>query len=71
VPKTFGSKRGKMAGLCTRLYNEELHNLYASLYIIRVIQSKRMRWEWHVAWDVVDEKFIQNFGQKTEALMGG
>jgi hypothetical protein len=27
-----------------RLHNEELHNLYASLNIIRVIRSRRMRW---------------------------
>jgi hypothetical protein len=31
------------------LHNEELHNLYSSPSIIRIIKSKRMRWEWHVA----------------------
>jgi len=30
-----------------RLHNEELHNLYA-LPIIRVINSRRMRWEGYV-----------------------
>jgi hypothetical protein len=29
--------------------NEELHNLYSSPSIIRIIKSKRMRWAKHVA----------------------
>jgi transcription termination factor 2 len=32
-----------------KLYNEELHNLYSSLNIIRMIKSRRMRWAGHVA----------------------
>jgi hypothetical protein len=32
---------------CRKLHNEELHNLYTSLNIIRVIKS-RMRWAEHV-----------------------
>jgi len=32
-----------------RLHNEELHNLYTSLNIIRVIKSRWMRWTGHVA----------------------
>jgi hypothetical protein len=32
-----------------RLHNEEFHNLYTSLNIIRVIKSMRMRWAGHVA----------------------
>jgi hypothetical protein len=31
------------------LHNEELHNLYSSPYIIRMIKSRRMRWAGHVA----------------------
>jgi hypothetical protein len=30
-------------------YNEELHNLYSSLSIIRMIKSRRMRWVGHIA----------------------
>jgi hypothetical protein len=45
----FGPKREKMAGGWRRLHNEELHNLYVSPTIIRVIKSRRMRWTWHVA----------------------
>jgi hypothetical protein len=32
-----------------KLYNEELHNLYSSPSIIRIIKSRRMRWGGHVA----------------------
>jgi hypothetical protein len=31
------------------LHNEKLHRLYPSPDIIRVIKSKRMRWEGHIA----------------------
>jgi hypothetical protein len=34
----------EVAGGWRRLHNEELHNLYASQNIIRVIKSRRMRW---------------------------
>jgi hypothetical protein len=37
-----------VAGGWTRLNNEELHNLYASSNIIRVIKSRRMGWVGHV-----------------------
>jgi hypothetical protein len=32
-----------------KLHNEELHNLYSSPVIIRIIRSRRMRWAGHVA----------------------
>jgi len=31
-----------------KLYNEELHGLYAAPNIVRVIKSKRTRWAGHV-----------------------
>jgi hypothetical protein len=31
------------------MHNEELHNIYSSPSIIRMIKSKRMRWAGHVA----------------------
>jgi hypothetical protein len=38
-----GPKREKGAGGWRRLHNEELHNLYASPYFIRVIKSRMTR----------------------------
>ena len=32
-----------------RLHNEELHSLYRSSNIVRVIKSRRLRWAGHVA----------------------
>jgi hypothetical protein len=32
-----------------KLHNEELHNLYCSPSVIRMIKSRRMRWVGHVA----------------------
>jgi hypothetical protein len=32
-----------------KLHNEELHDLYSSPSIIRIIKSRRMRWMGHVA----------------------
>jgi hypothetical protein len=47
--RIFGPKRDEMAGEWRRLHNEELVELYSSPNIIRVIKSKRMRWEKHIA----------------------
>jgi hypothetical protein len=42
VPRrTFGSKREEVAGGWRRLHNEELHNMYTSPSIIRVVESRR------------------------------
>jgi hypothetical protein len=32
-----------------KLHNEELHNLYSWPSMIRIIESRRMRWAGHVA----------------------
>jgi hypothetical protein len=32
-----------------KLHNEEHHNLYSSPSIIKIIKSRKMRWEGHVA----------------------
>jgi hypothetical protein len=36
-------------GSWRKLHNDELHNLYSSPNIVRVIKSRRMRWAGHVA----------------------
>jgi hypothetical protein len=47
--KIFGSKKNEVMGGWRGLHNEELHNLYFSPNIIRIILSRRMRWADHVA----------------------
>jgi hypothetical protein len=46
--KIFGPKREE-AGSWRKLHNDELHDLYSSPNIVRVIKSRRMRWAGHVA----------------------
>jgi len=42
-------RRDEVTGEWRRLHNEELNDLYSSPNIVRVIQSRRMRWAGHVA----------------------
>jgi hypothetical protein len=46
---SIGPKREEVMGSWRKLHNEELHNLYCSPSIIRMIKSRRMRWAGHVA----------------------
>jgi hypothetical protein len=39
----------EVTGGWRKLHNEELHNLYSSTSISRVIKSRRMRWAGHAA----------------------
>jgi hypothetical protein len=47
--RIFGPKRDGVTGGWRKLHNEELHNLYSSPSIIRIIKSRRMRWAGRVA----------------------
>jgi hypothetical protein len=47
--RTFGPKRDEVTEEWRKLHNEELHDLYSSLSIIRIIKSRGMRWAGHVA----------------------
>jgi hypothetical protein len=47
--RIFGPKRHGLKGGWRKLHNKELHNLYSSPSIIRIIKSRRMRWAGHVA----------------------
>jgi hypothetical protein len=46
--RIFGPKREE-DGSWRKLHNDELHSLYSSLNIVRVIKSRRIRWAGHVA----------------------
>jgi hypothetical protein len=45
--RIFGPKR-KEDGSWRKLHNDELHSLYSSQNIVRVIKLRRMRWAGHV-----------------------
>jgi hypothetical protein len=47
--RIFGPKRDAVMGGWRKLHNEELHDLYSSSSIIRIIKLRRMRWAGHVA----------------------
>jgi hypothetical protein len=47
--RIFGSKRNDVTREERKLHNEELHDLYSSPSIIRIIKLRRMRWSGHVA----------------------
>jgi hypothetical protein len=58
--RIFGLKREE-DGSWRKLYNDELHNLYSSPNIIRVIKSRRMRWVGHVALMGGGRRCLQGF----------
>jgi hypothetical protein len=49
VKRIFGPKSDEVTGECRKLHNEELHDLYSSPSIIKIIKKRRMRWAGHVA----------------------
>jgi hypothetical protein len=49
VRRIFGPKMDEETGGSRKLLNEELHNLYSSPSLSRIIKSRRMRWPGHVA----------------------
>jgi hypothetical protein len=46
--RIFGPRRDEGKGEWRKLHNEELHDLHSLSSVIRIIKSKRMRWEGHV-----------------------
>jgi hypothetical protein len=57
-------KRDGIVGGWSKLHNEDLHNLYSSPSIIRMIKSRRMRGTGHIA--CIREECIQIFYWKEE-----
>jgi hypothetical protein len=56
--RIFVTKKDEVMGGWRKLHNEELHDLYFSPGIIRMIKSKRIRWAGHAAWMVWREMCI-------------
>jgi hypothetical protein len=46
--RIFGPK-SEEDGSWRKLHNDELHGLYSSPNIVRVVKSRRMRWTGHVS----------------------
>ena len=56
-----GPTRDELTEEWRKLHNEELHDLYSLLNIVRVIKSRRMRWAgYEYVWG--EERRIQSFG---------
>jgi hypothetical protein len=47
--RIFGLNRDEVMGEWRKLHNKELHDLYSSPRIIRIIKSGRIKWAGHVA----------------------
>jgi hypothetical protein len=47
--RVFGPKRDEMVGGWGKLHNEDRHNFYSMSSIIRMLESRRMRWVGHAA----------------------
>jgi hypothetical protein len=47
--RIFGRKRNDVTGEWSRLHSEELYDRYCLPNIVRLIKSRRMKWERHVA----------------------
>jgi hypothetical protein len=61
----LGPKRDEMVGGYRKLHNKEHHNLYSSPSIIRMIESRKIRWAWHVEY-MGEEEQMYNSGGKTD-----
>jgi hypothetical protein len=46
--RIFRPKRDEITGGCRKLCIEELHNLYSSPDIIRIVKSRCVKWAGHV-----------------------
>jgi hypothetical protein len=47
--RIFGPKRDEVTGEWRKLHNEELHDLYSSPSILRMVKARRVRWAGYVA----------------------
>jgi hypothetical protein len=49
LSKIFGPKRDEVTGHWWKLHREELHDPYSSPNIMRMMNSRKMKWAGHVA----------------------
>jgi hypothetical protein len=47
--RIFGMKRDELTEGWRKMHNEQFHNFYSLISIIRMIMPKRIRWAEHVA----------------------
>jgi hypothetical protein len=47
--RIFGPKRNEVTGWWRQMHREELHDLYTSQSIFRIIKLRKMWWAWNVA----------------------
>jgi hypothetical protein len=59
--RTHGEIKAYIRQVWRKLHSDELHGLYSSPNIVRMIKSRRMRWEGHVA-RMGGERCLQSFG---------
>jgi hypothetical protein len=62
--RIFGLKRDEVTGEWRKLHNEDLHNLYSSPSIIRIMKARRMRWGWACSINGGEEEHIEVVGGK-------
>jgi hypothetical protein len=61
----FGPKREE-DGSWRKLHNDEVHSLYSSPNIVRLIKSRRMGWTGHVAHNMEEGRGVyKRFGSET------
>jgi hypothetical protein len=63
--RIFGPKRCDVTGGWRKLQNVELHNLYSSPSVIRMMKSRRMRWAGYVA-RMGEKKYIKYWWESQE-----
>jgi hypothetical protein len=47
--RIFGQGRDEVTGEWRNLHSEDLHDLYSSPSIVKIMKSRRMRWAGHLA----------------------
>jgi hypothetical protein len=69
--RIFGPKRDEVIGDWRKLQNEELHNLYSSPSIIRMIKSMRIRWAGNLAQMGTKRNCIGYWWESQKRPLGG